>query len=488
MIRSSADDPVTGSLYTVSEITEALRQHLETEFSEVSIIGEVANFKAHSSGHYYFSLRDESNLLRVVVFRRHARSAGPEPRNGMLLLATGRISHYGASGQTQLLAHTFTEAGRGSMEIEYNRLLRRLMDEGLTAPERKRCVPPYPSRIVVIASPTGAVVRDIAGTVERRWPVAEIIHIMADVQGPRAERSILGAFDVSNGIEDADVVILARGGGSVEDLWTFNLESVARAVSSSVHPVITGIGHEIDTTVADYVSDLRAATPTAAAELATPSIDEVRNLIDERTDAIALLYRRSADDRLQLLEYVLRSSAFPAIVHGLERSELRTDELTGRLGHWWGGIVGEISSRTLALSMRLEKAVDLRLRVWSASLDARLDDLSKRDPTARVSAVRERVRRMANEMRMGIEFGIALKRRELEQRQRALSGLHPLEVLGRGYTYCTSPDGSRVIGSTDDIVTGDEMMVHFRDGGALCEVEEKRKGAPWRKRRASKRR
>lgn len=486
MAHSAPDGSYSGDLYTVSEITDALRQHLETEFPEISVIGEIANFKAHSSGHYYFSLRDESNLLRVVVFRRYAQAAGLEPENGMMLIATGRLSHYGGSGQTQLIAHTVAEAGRGGMEIEYNRLLHKLMEEGLTAPERKRHIPPFPSRIVVITSPTGAVIRDILKTIERRWPVAEVMHIKVDVQGPRAEMSIVGAFDVSNRIEDVDAVILARGGGSVEDLWTFNLEDVARAVSSSVHPVITGIGHEIDTTVADYVSDLRAATPTEAAELATPSIEEVGNLVDDRMEELERLYRRSSDDRLQLLEYILRSSAFPAIIHRLERSELMTADLGAKLENWWGGIEAEASNRLLTCSMTLGKALERKLRIGESSLAAHLDELSGHDPTVRTSTARETVRRLENVVGMGIESDLELRRREITQRTRALSGLNPLEVLGRGYTYCTSPDGAKVIGRSDDIVTGDEMMVHFYDGGARCTVEEKRKGVPWRKKRASK--
>jgi exodeoxyribonuclease VII large subunit len=485
MAHSLPDGSFSGDLYTVSEITDALRQHLETEFPEISIIGEIANFKAHSSGHYYFSLRDESNLLRVVVFRRYAQ-AGIEPENGMLLIATGRISHYGGSGQTQLIAHTFIEAGRGGMEIEYNHLLRQLMKEGLTAPERKRRIPPYPSRIVVITSPTGAVIRDIVQTIKRRWPVAEIVHIKVDVQGKRAEDSIIGAFGVSNRIEEADVVILARGGGSAEDLWTFNLEGVARAVSSSVHPVITGIGHEIDSTVVDHVSDLRAATPTAAAELATPSIEEVRNHVGKRMDELATLYRRSSDERLQLLEYILRSSAFPAIVHGLERSELISADLSGRLEYWWGGIETEASNRILSCSMRIEKVLERMLRIGESSLAAHLEELSGYDPTVRISTARETVKRFISTVWMGVESDLKLKGMDLGERTRALSGLHPLKVLGRGYTYCTSPDGARVIGRSDDIVTGDQMMVHFYDGGAICTVEEKRKGVPWRKKRASK--
>jgi exodeoxyribonuclease VII large subunit len=488
MVNSALDGADPGDIYTVSEITEAIRQHLETEFPEISIIGEVANFKAHSSGHCYFSLRDESNLLRVVLFRRYAETASVDPEDGMLMIVSGRISHYGGNGQTQLIARTIKEAGRGGMEIEYHRLLSQLMAEGLTAPERKRQITPYPSKIVVITSPTGAVIRDIVRTIERRWPVADIEHICVEVQGPKAEKSIIRAFEEANQMDGVDAVILARGGGSIEDLWTFNAEGVARAVSASVHPVITGIGHEIDTTVADFVSDIRAATPTAAAELVTPSIVEVRKLVDGLIEELAVLYKRSSDERLQLLEFMLRSSAFPAIVHRIERSELLAADLGSRLEKWWDGVEMEASNGVLSCSIRLGNALGRMLREIESSLTALLEELVRHDPKVRVSTLQEKIKRLEGSIEMKVESDVRLKRSELVERGRALKGLHPLEVLGRGYTYCTSPDGSCLIGSSDDVVKGDEMMVHFYDGGAHCRVEGKRKGETWRKKRASKNR
>jgi exodeoxyribonuclease VII large subunit len=262
-------------IYTVTEISEAITQSLESDFPAVRVIGEIANFKAHTSGHLYFSLRDKSNLLRAVVFRRYVEALPFGPDNGMLVIATGRISHYGGGGQTQIVAYRLTPAGRGGMELEFRSLLKKLMREGLTASERKRGIPPYPARFVVITSETGAVIRDILDTLKRRWPVAEILHIGVAVQGPRAVPTIVKAFERANRLEEIDAVILARGGGSIEDLWAFNSEEVARAVAGSVHPVICGIGHEIDTTIADYVADVRAATPTAAAELAAPSMERI---------------------------------------------------------------------------------------------------------------------------------------------------------------------------------------------------------------------
>jgi exodeoxyribonuclease VII large subunit len=473
-----------GDIYTVSEITEAIRQHLETEFPDIMVIGEIANFKAHSSGHYYFSLRDGSNFLRIVLFKRYAEGIGFMPENGQLVVAAGRISHYGGSGQTQLIARSLRVSGRGMMEVEYTRLLGKLMGEGLTAPERKRPIPAYPRRVVVITSPTGAVIRDIVDTIRRRWPLAEIIHIGVDVQGIRAENSIVRSFEISNSLEEVDVVILARGGGSMEELWVFNLEKVARAVASSRHPVITGIGHEIDTTVSDYVSDLRASTPAAAAELATPLAEEVKSLLDERVGRIVSLCSRSSIERLRLLDYLLMSGAFPSIVHRLDRAEYSLSDLTHRLEGCWE------EKRALSLGildssgMRLETSISRKLRACEAVIAERLERLP--DPGRRLYASMEALKRLVKILGVRMDSAIALRRGGLSERTRTLAGMHPLDVLRRGYTVCTDPSDERILSRSVDIAAGDNMMVHFYDGDASCTVDEKRKGMPWPKRRASR--
>jgi exodeoxyribonuclease VII large subunit len=487
MSRSGWGDHSIGesrNIYTVSEITDAVRQHLETEFPDIEVIGEIANFKAHSSGHYYFSLRDESNLLRIVLFKRYASGIGFMPENGQLVVAEGRLSHYGGSGQTQLVAHALRLSGRGMMEVEYARLLNKLMEEGLTAPERKRSIPAYPERIVVITSPTGAVIRDIVDTIGRRWPLAEVIRIDVDVQGSRAENSIVRAFDISNDLDRVDIVILARGGGSAEDLWIFNLENVARAVASSKHPVITGIGHEIDTTVCDYVSDLRAATPTAAAELATPLRDELQDIVKERIDRVESLSRRSSVDKLRLLDYLLRSSVFPSIIHRLDRAEFSLADLIGRLENWWEGKRIICASRLDSSGMRLEASISRTLRAREALIATKLERLP--DPGRRVYAAMETLKRLVKIAKVRSVSGIALRRRELSERTRTLAGMNPLDVLRRGYTVCTGPSCERIIGRSRDVAAGDAMMVHFYDGGALCTIDKKRRGMPWRKRQASR--
>jgi exodeoxyribonuclease VII large subunit len=469
-------------IYTVTEITDAIRQSLESEFPAVKIIGEIANFKVHTSGHIYFTLRDEHNLLRAVLFRRYASNLGFKLEDGMLVVADGRISHYGGGGQTQLLAYEMIPAGRGGMELAFRRLLQTLMAEGLTSPERKRPIPAFPESIAVITSPTGAVIRDILDTLERRWPVAEVIHIHAEVQGPAAADSITTAVERANTLDGIDVVIIARGGGSLEDLWTFNTEKVARAVAGSRHPVISGIGHEIDTTVVDYVSDLRAATPTAAAELASPVIDDVRRTVSEYQKKMTDLCVRSSLDRLRLLEYLLRSSAFPALVHRLEQAELRSGERCSRIQVWWelkkSDTLGIVDTGCARLRTNLERSV----RRNDFILTGMLERLFLKNPEKGISACMERCARLLDLVRFKADAMLDGGKRDLEIKRRALSGLHPMKVLARGYTYCTTPDGERVIDSARKIKKGDAMAVNFRDGGSVCRVEEKRKGRSWPKR------
>ena len=475
-------------IYTVSEISEAIRQHLETEFPRVSVLGETANFKAHTSGHWYFTLRDDSAVIHAVVFRRYAETLSFVPVDGMMVIASGRLSHFGGQGRTQLLAVDIVPAGRGPLEREFRRLLEMLMREGLTAPERKRPLPPYPSRIVVITSPTGAVIKDIGNTLARRWPVAEIVHISAEVQGPGASKSIVKAFEIANGMEHVDAVILARGGGSVEDLWAFNLEEVARAVAGSVHPVITGIGHEIDTTIVDYVADVRAATPTAAAELVTPLGEEVERRRAELVEKLRARSRDAIENDRHLVEYLLRSSAFPALVHRIERRAYELDDCVARLEALWETRRAEDVRSIESLRGCIDRLANGTMVRRRSDLAARIAALAERSPVYAVRASRECVRHLAKMMRIRLRGMLTIRCERSGGMLRALAGLDPRRVLERGYTVCTVPGSGAVISRSRGIVEGDRMMVNFCDGGTLCAVERKEKRTPWQKRRTSSRR
>jgi exodeoxyribonuclease VII large subunit len=404
----------------------------------------------------------------------------------MMVVASGRLSHFGGQGRTQLLAVDIVPAGKGTLEIEFRRLLEKLMREGLTAPERKRPLPPYPERIVVITSPTGAVIRDICDTLGRRWPVAEIVHVDAEVQGPAAARSIVRAFEIANGMSDVDAVILARGGGSIEDLWAFNLEEVARAVAGSVHPVITGIGHEIDTTVADYVADLRAATPTAAAERATPLVEEVERRRAGLVEKLGARSRDAIENNRHLVEYLLRSGVFPALLRRVDRGAFELDDRIARLGAWWEA-EQEDNARCVESSLaRIDRCTEANLRRHRSALAANLAAVAEGSPAGAVRACRGALGHSLTMMRARLRGALALRREQSGGMLRALEGLDPRRVLERGYAVCTVPASGAVISRSREIAEGDRMMVNFSDGGALCAVERKGGATPWQKRRASR--
>ena len=467
-------------VYTVTEVSEAVRQCLETEFPRIAVVGEIANFKRHTSGHLYFSLRDGRNALRIVMFRRNAAALGFEPADGEEVVASGRLSHYGGSGATQLVASGMQRAGRGELELAFRRLLQQLTDEGLTDPARKRPIAKFPSLVAVVTSPTGAVIRDIIGTLKRRWPVAEILHIPADVQGDAAPGSIERAFEALNGIEEIDAVILARGGGSIEDLWTFNTERVARAVVSSVHPVITGIGHETDTTIADMVSDLRAATPTAAAELVAPvPAEDVLRIVDGMTGQIGRLASAFSGRRLRDLELLMRSSSFPALERRLDDAAQRLDRLAERLPSWWRDESGKAGRLLDEHGRVLEAGLERAGRRNGERLAEGLQRLRGRRPE--IGAHGEKYRRLVEAARVMVESGIRVRGAELDGMARTLAGLGPEAVVERGYAVCTDASGKRLVTDAASLSRGDDIVAYFRDGGAVCRVGGKRKGRPWRK-------
>jgi exodeoxyribonuclease VII large subunit len=266
-------------VYSVAQITGYLRDILESDvlLADVWISGEVSNMSGSSAGHLYFTLKDESSQMRCVLFNRKRLSA--EVENGMAVVAHGRISIYEVSGAVQLYVDMIQPTGIGVLHMEFERLKAKLEEEGLFEPSRKRPVPEFPEKIGIVTSPGGAVLHDITNIIGRRYPLAELVLAPTAVQGENAVPGIINALNILNDREDINVIIVARGGGSLEDLWAFNDEKVARAVYSSRAPVISGVGHDTDFTICDFVADKRAPTPSAAAELAVPHRDEVEALL-----------------------------------------------------------------------------------------------------------------------------------------------------------------------------------------------------------------
>ena len=269
---------MTNETLTVTELNAYVKALIESDdiLSGISVKGEISNFKAHSSGHLYFTLKDENSLIRAVMFRSSASRVAFVPENGLKVICRGRVSVFPRDGVYQFYADAMEPDGIGSLYLAYEQLKNKLAAEGLFDASKKKTIPKIPSSVGLITSPTGAAVRDMINVTGRRFPFAEVVLYPVLVQGPDAPRGLIEALDYFNSTERADVIIIGRGGGSIEDLWAFNDEGVARAVASSHIPVISAVGHETDFTICDFAADKRAATPSQAAEFAVPDTDELK--------------------------------------------------------------------------------------------------------------------------------------------------------------------------------------------------------------------
>lgn len=267
-------------ILTVSELTQSIKFVLESAFDNISVEGEISNFRSHVSGHWYFNLKDENAVINCTMWRGFNNYVFFTPQDGMKIIVTGRLTVYPPRGSYQIDVRSMKPAGEGELQAAFERLKQKLKSEGLFDEERKRTIPYFPGKIGIVTAIDGAAIRDMISVAERRFPLVELIIAPTKVQGSGAAEDIVDSLTKLNKIKDIDVIILARGGGSIEDLWAFNEEIVARAIYKSRIPVITGIGHEIDFTIADFVSDLRAPTPSVAMELATPDKQELKNAIE----------------------------------------------------------------------------------------------------------------------------------------------------------------------------------------------------------------
>ena len=324
--------PTRSEPYTVSQLTGHIRDLFENdpELGDVWVEGEVSNFSRASSGHCYFTLKDAGSQISCVMWRNVARSQDHLPAGGDLVLAHGRVGVYEAGGRYQLYVDKIQPAGVGNLYLEFERLKAQLEAEGLFDPERKRPLPRFPCRIGVVTSPTAAALRDILNVLGRRYPLAEVLLAPAQVQGDAAPPQIVAALRALNGRDDVDVIIVARGGGSLEDLWAFNDERVARAVAGSRLPVICGVGHETDFSLADFSADVRAPTPSAAAELVAPDRAELRAQVVGLSVALVTTLQGAIEEQRWRLAEQARALKHLSPAAQLAQARQRVDDLLGR--------------------------------------------------------------------------------------------------------------------------------------------------------------
>ena len=317
------------AVYTVSQVAEYLRDSLESDYflANLWVSGEVSNLSRSAAGHLYFTIKDSESQLRCVMFR--PTKEADRLRDGTSVIVHGRISIYPVRGELQMYVDLVQPAGTGELHLRLERLKAQLEEEGLFEPTRKRNLPPFPSKIGVVTSPSGAVLHDIATVVQRRYPLAELVVSPTSVQGEQAALDIADALNELNRLQEIDVIIVARGGGSLEELWAFNEEPVARAIYASRAPVVSAVGHETDVTIADLVADLRAPTPSAAAEMAAPDMSSLLGQVTEwQRDILAVARRISFEKRRDLDSLVQRlNSRGPQV----QDKQQRLDELTQSL-------------------------------------------------------------------------------------------------------------------------------------------------------------
>jgi exodeoxyribonuclease VII large subunit len=446
----AADAPVAppqpeGPL-SVGDLTARLKALVETGFSRVEVEGQVSGYRPHASGHLYFTLKDERSQIRAVMFRSDARRMTFKLEDGQHIVARGRVSVYEVRGEYQIICDRLEPHGLGALQLAFEQLKRRLAAEGLFDQARKRPLPTLPRKIGIVTSRSGAALQDILRVLIARHPSAQIVVRDARVQGEGAAEELTRGLRAIAKVPGVDVVIIGRGGGSAEDLWAFNDEGLARAIAASPVPVIAGVGHEVDFTIADFVADLRAATPSNAAELVVERADTFCHRIDRATERLTAATRRAIDGRRQrALRASARLHSYPTRVVLRQRD---CQEFVLRMRHALLDRAARVGQRFEALRRRLE-ARDMR-RVtagWQLRL-TRMDGRLRQTAVARTQRA-------------------DMQSRELAARLHALS---PLAVLGRGYAVCWDESRTSIIRSASAVSPGDAVRVTLAEGELRCEV------------------
>lgn len=439
-------------ILSVSELTARIRTLLEERFMEVWVEGELSNCRASNAGHLYFTLKDATAQMRGIMFRSSLRLLRFKPHDGLRVVARGRLSVYDPRGEYQIVCEHFEPAGLGALQLAFDQLKQRLSAEGLFDERRKRPLPSLPRRIGIVTSLDGAAVRDIVNVLVRRHGNVHLVIRPTRVQGEGAGPDVARGLQAVAAVKDVDVIIVGRGGGSIEDLWAFNEEVVARAIAGSPVPVISAVGHETDVTIADYVADVRAPTPSAAAEIVVARTEDFTARIDRLTRRLtaALSTRRH---RLEARLHGLESR--PGLAGARGRLALRgryADELAFALR---GAIIASLATRERG-------ARALRLVLETFDLHKRLAGIR-----STLAAGEGRLRQAGRDRHHRLA-------RRLGQAAARLDSLSPLAVLGRGYAVCWNSDRSQVVRDASTVSAGDRVSVTLARGELDCEVTASR--------------
>lgn len=435
-------------IFTVSQLNREVRALLEGNLPLLWVEGEISNLARPGSGHIYFSLKDEAAQVRCAMFRTRRILLGFTPENGMHVLLRARVTLYEARGDYQLVVEHMEEAGFGALQRAFEALKERLKAQGLFEAERKKPLPAFPRCIGVVTSPSGAAIRDILTVLKRRFSAIPVVIYPVPVQGPGAAAEIAGAIRKAGRRGDCDVLIVGRGGGSLEDLWAFNEEAVARAIYDSPIPVVSAVGHEIDFTISDFVADQRAPTPSAAAEMLSP----------DRQEWLA----RLAKDKNRLLR---------AMNVRVQQESRKLEWLGKRLKHP-GRRLQEIAQRVDELEHRLLNARRGQFRHFRAALTELHVRLQRHAPVHRLDKLATQNNELERRLKIAALHTLENKRRRLSAAARALDAVSPLATLARGYAIVTAVPDGRIIRSDKDINVGERVKARLAAGHLICRVEE----------------
>jgi exodeoxyribonuclease VII large subunit len=445
----SFEQAPTRRIWRVADLVSAVRTTVERGYTDVWVEGEISNFRPAESGHLYFTLKDGDAQLRVVMFRSQARLLRFRPENGMQIIARGRVTIYDARGELQLSAEFLEPLGAGALQLAFEQLKKKLAEEGLFDPTRKKPIPQLPRRIGIITSPRGAALHDMLNILGRRHETVGILIYPAQVQGEAAPGEVANGVKYFNRAKSVDVLIIARGGGSLEDLNAFNDESLARVISASALPVISAVGHETDFTICDFVADLRAPTPSAAAELV---IESKHKLVEH----LAHLHRRlERASRYRLL--MARNRLSELARHG---AFMRMRDLLGRRGQ-----------RVDELTFRLAAGFRLSLRQYRRRLDIAAARVRHFDFRRSLAITRTKLDAGASTLHRAMQAQLVRQRARLEQLTGKLNALSPVKILDRGYALVFDEEG-RLVKDATQLSVGQGISARVSRGTITAEVKE----------------
>ena len=433
---------------TVSQVNSLVAGMLGEYFSDVWIEGEVSNFKAYASGHLYFALKDEGSQLQAVCFRHSAQRLKFELEDGLAVIGHGRLEVYQPTGKYQIILDAIEPKGLGALQKAFEQLKRKLEKEGLFAAERKRPLPTLPRTVGIVTSPSGAAIHDMLRTLRLHKAQVKVVLCPAQVQGEGAAEQIAEGVAALCARPEVDVIIVGRGGGSIEDLWPFNEEVVARAICCSRVPVISGVGHETDFTIADFVADVRAATPTAAAQLVAKPWEELETRLKDVAGQLLEAAEQVLFEKQQAVEELVRHRVFDLMAARLAELHHRAERLAGKAE---GIARSALSDATASLT-----GLDLRL--------------SRQSPVARVLRQKVALQVLSDRLDKPMLSFLSRQNVRLGRAGAGLDALSPLASLARGYSICLKPDGS-IVSRIGQVGAGDDVRLRVSDGAIDCRVE-----------------